>query len=327
MTAVILAHNKSAETEPLSLTRPKAMLNVSGKTLLEHNLDFLNGQTREVIIIVDFLKNLIVEKIGDHYKNLSIRYKELNNNPVVTILQGIQSDLQEIFILLNTDSLYIKKDMDEVCCINKKKLQKLSEKDVPGAITSGSVIVKYSWDILKANEIFMQKICSQINGDVESGAAIKGEVRIGKGSLIKSGAYIEGPVIIGENCIIGPNCFVRRNTVIGNSCMIGNGVELKNTIIGERVNICHLSFFGDSLIGSDVNIGAGTISANVRHDQKNIRTILHGETIDTGLAKFGTVIGDNVHTGINTSIYPGRKIWPGVNTFPGEIVHMDKTGK
>ena len=85
----------------------------------------------------------------------------------------------------------------------------------------------------------------------------------------------------------------------------------------------HLSYVGDSVIGVGANLGCGTITANFRHDGKNHKSMIRGELVDTGRRKFGAIVGDDVHTGINTSIYPGRKLWPGTSTLPGEIVSSD----
>ena len=184
--------------------------------------------------------------------------------------------------------------------------------------------IGYAWDIIKANEVLLSRIkASEIKGIVEKGATLKGIVCVGKGTIIKSGVYIEGPVVIGENCKIGPNCYIRGSTSIGNNCHIGQAVELKNTIIFDKTNVAHLSYVGDSVIGNNSNLGAGTVTANLRHDNKNIRSAVKGLIIDTGRRKLGTIIGDNVHTGIHTSIYPGRKIWPDKTTLPGEIITKD----
>lgn len=90
-----------------------------------------------------------------------------------------------------------------------------------------------------------------------------------------------------------------------------------------KTSVGHLSYCGDSVVGTGVNFGAGTITANFRHDGANHSSMLAGQLVDTGRRKFGAVIGDGVHTGIHTSIYPGRKIWPGVSTRPGDIVNKD----
>jgi bifunctional UDP-N-acetylglucosamine pyrophosphorylase/glucosamine-1-phosphate N-acetyltransferase len=86
----------------------------------------------------------------------------------------------------------------------------------------------------------------------------------------------------------------------------------------------HFSYIGHSVIGEDVNIAAGTVTSDYRHDGKEHTTMINGRKIGTNRRKLGAFIGDNVRTGINTSIYPGRKIWPGMFTLPGEIVKEDK---
>lgn len=183
--------------------------------------------------------------------------------------------------------------------------------------------ISYAWNLLDANEYLLSKIEHEIKGIVEKGAVIKGNVSIGKNTIIKSGSYIEGVVFIGENCKIGPNCYIRNNTTIGNECNIGNAVEIKNSIIGNNTCIAHLSYVGDSILGDNVNFGAGTKIANLRHDNLNVKSMIKSVLVDSGKRKFGSIIADNVHTGINTSIYPGRKIWPNKTTLPGEIVKYD----
>lgn len=184
----------------------------------------------------------------------------------------------------------------------------------------------YPWNLLNANEFFLSKIKTNVQGKVEKGATLKGQIIIGKNTLVKAGVYIEGPVIIGENCVIGPNCFIRSGSVIDNNSKIGNGVEIKNSIIGDNTCIGHLSYIGDSVLGDNVNLGAGTITANLRHDDVNIKSPVKKKLVNTGRRKLGAIIGDNVHTGIHTSIYPGRKIWPDKTTLPGEIVKKDVGG-
>ncbi|MBI2580220.1 NTP transferase domain-containing protein [Candidatus Woesearchaeota archaeon] len=188
--------------------------------------------------------------------------------------------------------------------------------------------VTYPWSMLETNEAILkqrEKDKPQIaaTAKIERYATLKGFVAVGKNTLIRNGAYIEGPVIIGDDCVIGPNCFIRPYTSIGNGCRIGNAVEVKNSIIMDNTVIGHLSYCADSVIGKSVNFGAGTITANLRHDNGPVKSMAKGELISTGRRKFGTVIGDNAKTGIHTSIYPGRKLWPGKTTLPGEVVRKD----
>lgn len=183
--------------------------------------------------------------------------------------------------------------------------------------------ITYPWNLLGINEFLLANLKSDIQGKIEEGATLKGQIILGQNSIIKSGAYIEGNVIIGENCIIGPNCYIRGYTSIGNNCKIGNAVEIKNSIIGDNTNVAHLSYVGDSILGDFVNLGAGTITANLRHDEKNIFSEVKDQLVDTNRKKLGAIIADGVHTGINTSIYPGRKMWPNTTTRPGAIVIKD----
>lgn len=190
--------------------------------------------------------------------------------------------------------------------------------------------ITYPWSLLDANETLLklrekEKPKIAATAKIEKYVTLKGFVAVGNGTHIKNGAYIEGPVVIGDNCVIGPNCFIRSYTAIGNRCRIGNAVEVKNAILMDGVVIGHLSYCADSVIGKSVNFGAGTITANLRHDNGTVKSMVKGELVDTGRRKFGTIIGDNAKTGIHTSIYPGRKIWPRKTTVPGEVVRKDVT--
>ncbi|MGJ8632811.1 MAG: hypothetical protein ACSHX7_02745 [Luteolibacter sp.] len=182
----------------------------------------------------------------------------------------------------------------------------------------------FSWDLLAVNEWVVSRMeVDEISGEVHGSAVIEGKVKLGKGSRILPGVFIEGNVVIGENCKIGPNCYIRGNTSIGDGCHIGQAVEIKNCIVLDGTNVGHLSYVGDSILGEKVNFGAGTIVSNLRHDGANHRSVVAGELVDTGRRKFGVIVGDGVHTGIGTMIYPGRKIWPKMSTLPGEVVSED----
>ncbi len=179
------------------------------------------------------------------------------------------------------------------------------------------------WDLLVANEYFLRDQKGEIHGKVEHGAFIENNVYVGEGSRIRSGSYIEGPAYIGENCDIGPNCFIRPSTSIGNEVRIGNGVEIKNSIIMDNTNVAHLSYVGDSVIGSKCNLGAGTTIANLRLDEEKIKMEVSGRVVSTGRKKLGTIIADNVKTGVNCMINPGVKIGPNAAVGPGAVIYED----
>ncbi|HID19678.1 MAG TPA: glucose-1-phosphate thymidylyltransferase, partial [Methanophagales archaeon] len=171
--------------------------------------------------------------------------------------------------------------------------------------------LSYPWDLLTVNEFLIEKISPINRGELEENVIVEGNVSIGEGTVIKSGTYIEGPVFIGDNCVIGPNSYIRANTSIGDNCHIGNAVEVKNSVIMDGTKIPHLSYLGDSVIGSRCNLGAGTKIANLRFDDAPV--IVKG--VDTGRRKLGAIISDGVKTGINACIDAGTII--GNNTLIG----------
>lgn len=380
--AVILVAENEADIWPLTKNKPKALLKILNKPLLEYNLNQLTGLVNKAMIVANFWEDQIKEYLGDKYKNIKLTYAKQDS--VYPLLQECSKKYK--ILILDTNSLYSRGDLKAClnhdycallknvkgdsnypkveikgCIITKKqKKQTLStaslaavgvyvvKKDifnVPAKSWDGissclEFIIKekrleyeiakedwfqiiYPWDLLGANEILIKKIKKKIAGKAEKNTTIKGRVRIGKGTVIKSGSYIEGPVIIGKNCIIGPNCYIREGTTIGDNCKIGNAVEIKNSILGYHTSVGHLSYIGDSILGDNVNIGAGTITANLKHNKKNVKSKIEGKIKDTGRTKLGTVIGDDTKIGINNSIYPGRKVGPGLFTLPAEVIKKD----
>ena len=187
-----------------------------------------------------------------------------------------------------------------------------------------SFLIRHPWDFLRANEQYLSNLAADIiEGVIHPSAVIEGVIHLGAGSRILPGVFVEGNVVIGTDCKIGPNCYLRGSTSIGDKCHIGQAVEIKNCLILSHTNVGHLSYVGDSVLGEHVNFGAGTITANFRHDRQTHRSAINGALIDTGRTKFGAIVGDGVHTGIHTSIYPGRKLWPHTSTRPGEVVQRD----
>ncbi|MDP7079522.1 MAG: sugar phosphate nucleotidyltransferase [Candidatus Undinarchaeales archaeon] len=179
------------------------------------------------------------------------------------------------------------------------------------------------WELLEANEFIMKKIDHRIEGELEPGVVIKGDVVIEKGTVITGTSYIKGPVYIGKNCEIGPNCFIRDNVNISDDVRIGRAVEVKNSLILNGSKAEHLAYIGDALIGAGCNFGAGTKVANLRFDDKPINVRIKGETVSSGRRKLGAILGDGVKTGVNASIMPGVKAGPNTHIGPGVIVYRD----
>jgi bifunctional UDP-N-acetylglucosamine pyrophosphorylase/glucosamine-1-phosphate N-acetyltransferase len=183
------------------------------------------------------------------------------------------------------------------------------------------------WTLLEANKRSMDNLMTKIEGYVEDGVTLNGPVWIKKDAVVRRGTYIEGPVIIGEKCDIGPNCYLRPGTCLGDEVRIGNACEVKNSIIMNKTHAAHLSYMGDSIIGSQCNIGAGTIIANLRFNNEKIKVTIKGERLNSGRRKLGAIIGDKVQTGINVSIHPGVIIGNETWIAPGVTLQKDVPSK
>ncbi|MFQ6094774.1 MAG: bifunctional sugar-1-phosphate nucleotidylyltransferase/acetyltransferase [Candidatus Bathyarchaeia archaeon] len=183
------------------------------------------------------------------------------------------------------------------------------------------------WDLFEANIRILNRIEPKVNGLVEDGTHLIGPVTVAEEARIRSGAYIEGPVLIDEGSDVGPNCYIRPYTTVGKNARIGNACEIKNSIIMDGTRIGHLSYIGDSVIGEGCNLGAGTITANLRFDSMTIKMSIKGETVNSGRKKLGALIGDHVKTGIGTLLMPGVQIgcnsWIGPNVVVYEDVQPD----
>lgn len=179
------------------------------------------------------------------------------------------------------------------------------------------------WDLLEANCWALSRMEHKALGTIEDGAHLIGPVSVARSARIRSGAYIEGPAFIDEESDIGPNCYIRPYTSIGKKTRIGNACEIKNSIIMDGTHIGHLSYVGDSIIGENCNLGAGTITANYRLDAKNVKMMVKDKLLDTGRRKLGAILGDNVKTGINALFMPGVKVGSNCWIGPNVIVSRD----
>lgn len=141
-------------------------------------------------------------------------------------------------------------------------------------------------------------------------------VSIGKGTVVEPGAYIKGPCVIGQNCSIRHGAYIRGNVVTGSECVIGHDTEVKHSILLNGVHAAHFAYLGDSIIGSQVNLGAGVKCANLKLDASNVAVYLDDQTMDTGLRKFGAIIGDDSQVGCNTVTNPGTLLGKKVFCYP-----------
>ncbi|MES2345832.1 MAG: UDP-N-acetylglucosamine diphosphorylase [Chlamydiota bacterium] len=141
-------------------------------------------------------------------------------------------------------------------------------------------------------------------------------ISIGEGTVVEPGAYIQGPCIIGPNSQIRHGAYIRGNVITGQGCIIGHDTEVKHSILLDNVSAAHFNYVGDSILGNGVNLGAGVKCANFRLDKGFITVAFQGKRLDTGLKKFGAILGDNVQLGCNCVTNPGTLLAKGVVCYP-----------
>lgn len=180
------------------------------------------------------------------------------------------------------------------------------------------------WELLAANEWKLAELERDLAGDVASDADLRGTVLVEAGATVEPGVVMEGPVLVRTGASVGPNAYLRGATLLGEDVHVGNGVEIKNSVIRRGTNVPHLSYVGDSVLGRDANLGAGTTVANLRHDDRPVRLTVKGERVSTGRRKFGVVVGDGAKTGIDTALNAGVTLGSGARTEPGETVLRDR---
>lgn len=402
--AIILSAGEGSRMRPLTLTKPKTMLPVVGKPIIQYNIESLrdNGIT-DILLIVRYKEEIVRDYFGDgsdfgvniSYKTQkdflgtanAISYGEDFIDDSIIVLNGdiilddeIIHEIIKKYNYLSPDTLMLLTEVEDpsafgvveiengniknivekpkreeapsnlvnagIYIFNKDIFDKIREteisergeyeitdsvslqiednKTVIGHKTSKDWIdVGRPWELIEVNEELIGKLKTEIKGTVEAGAVIHGEVFLDEGSVIKAGVYIEGNVYIGKNCDIGPNSYIRGNTYFGDNVHVGNAVEIKNSIIMENTNVSHLSYVGDSVIGSNCNIAAGTNIANLRFDNATIKTKIKNQKIDSGRRKLGAIIGDSVKTGINSSFSPGVKVGHNSTIGSGVLLYED----
>lgn len=388
MECVILAAGEGKRMRPLTASRPKVMLPLSNKPMLEHLVIAVrDAGILDFVFVVGYHE----QEIRNHFKDgsdlgVSIKYTvQRHQMGTADALLAAEGLVRDKFLLLNGDMILKTEDIKNFSlkaapCVGTYEsshpedfgvvvssgecVKGLVEKskNPPGNIINAGIylfdtgifeilkslslsergeyeltdaLMRYicqgmlssyllsswcdigePWNLLDANESLMQLFEDNISGTLEDDVYIRGNIVLGRGSVIKSGTYIEGPCVIGENCSIGPHAYIRGSTAIGDNCHIGHSTEIKNSIIFENTKIPHFNYIGDSVIGSGCNFGAGSKVANLRHDRKNVK--VSGR--DTKRRKFGAVVGDNVQIGINCSINTGTIIGSRVKAAPGTYI-------
>jgi len=175
------------------------------------------------------------------------------------------------------------------------------------------------WDVLKRLPEFIQEHFRPGRFGTNVGTPYIGErVSIGRGTVIEHGATIKGPAIIGENCQIRSSAYIREDVIVGDNCVLGNASEFKNAVLFNGAQVPHFSYVGDSILGHKAHLGAGVILSNVKSVKGNV-TVRYGHDIDTGLRKFGAVIGDGSDIGCNCVLNPGSIIGRNSILYPNVL--------
>ena len=172
----------------------------------------------------------------------------------------------------------------------------------------------YPWEALNGIGGFIIKLGQTLSADEYSNPTEN--VWIHNTATVYASAYIGSPCIIGANTEIRHCAFIRGNVLIGKNCVIGNSSELKNTILFDNVQTPHYNYVGDSILGYKAHMGAGSITSNVKSDKKLVIVKDDNEKIETGLKKFGSMIGDNVEVGCGSILNPGSVIGRNTNIYP-----------
>jgi len=182
------------------------------------------------------------------------------------------------------------------------------------------------WDLLGAplDELLAGLPSSRLDTPVPPGVHLLGDrIVIGKGVRLSPGVVLEGPLRLGDDCEVRPGAYLRGGVWIGDGCVVGANVEVKHAILLDGAKAPHLNYVGDSILGSNVNLGAGTILSNFRHDGSEIEIPDSKDgraRIATGRRKLGAILGDGVLTGCNCVLHPGCVVGTGTQIYPGVML-------
>lgn len=399
----MLAAGRGERLWPLTENRPKHLLPVGGRPVIERTLRSLSKSgVRDVVLVINFREDKIRQEIGNG-RHLGCDITYVRQRRIAGTADAIKAakaelDREDIFLVVYGDDYYsedalsrmVKKaaradDMMIATAIVENSarfgsltishglVRSIREKHVKGRglvnagiyLLSKSIFpvvaktrkslrneyeltdsleemlrkgqrlsafrleegewvgISYPWDLLEANRLAMDKRRPSVAGKVEAGANLRGSVEVERGAVVKSGSYLEGPVFVGEGAVVGPNSYLRPHTALGRNVKVGSSCEVKNSIVMANTTIPHLSYVGDSIIGENCSLGAGTVTANLRFDEATVRSVVKGALVDSRRKKLGAVLGDGVRTGVNVSLLPGVKVGAGAWVGPGAAVKRD----
>lgn len=185
------------------------------------------------------------------------------------------------------------------------------EKTIAASLFDGC---EYPWQVLaKIKEFILE---TGKNLDKENFTEVYPEVWIAKSAKVSPTAHISSPCIIDENAEIRHCAFIRESVIVGKNCVVGNSTEMKNSVIFDNVQIPHFNYVGDSVLGYKAHLGAGAVTSNVKSDKTLVTIKNGGEKIETGLKKFGAMVGDFTEVGCNSVLCPGTVIGRNCTVYP-----------
>lgn len=176
----------------------------------------------------------------------------------------------------------------------------------------------YPWQALPELGEFILQLGSTLSDDEYT--KLPDDVWVHKTAVIYPNNYIAGPCIIGAKTEVRPGAFIRGKALVGEGCVVGNSTELKNVILFDGVQVPHYNYVGDSILGYKSHMGAGAVTSNVKQDKTPVTVKCGDEKIETGLKKFGAMLGDNVEIGCNSVLNPGSVVGQGARIYPLSMV-------
>ncbi len=228
------------------------------------------------------------------------------------------------FILNTSIFSEIKKQHSLVKALNSRIAQ--GDKIIAAIWEKEWIDIGKPWNILEANRMLLSKLTeSRIanNVEIEANVVLKNTVIIGENTKISSGTVLNGPVYIGPNSYIGNNALIRNNTAIGANSLIGFGSELKDSVVFEGTKIYRMCYVGDSIVGKGTIMSTGVMTVNTKTPKGKVSVFINNKEVSSGYTKLGAIIGDACELGVNTLIFPGRKIKAGSLLLPGTKVKKD----
>ncbi len=178
--------------------------------------------------------------------------------------------------------------------------------------------LEYPWEVFNTLEDFIMEIGPKLPKDKFEQ---KGDnIWIAKSAKVAPTASLNGPLIIDEDAEVRHCAFVRGNAIVGKGAVVGNSTELKCTLIFDKVQVPHYNYVGNSVLGFKSHMGAGSITSNLKSDKSLVTVNVDGEKVETGMKKFGAILGDCVEVGCNSVMNPGTVIGKNTNVYPLSMV-------